>query len=96
MRPNYFLPIVAFAATVASFGSANAQAVVIEDDWAAPPVVAPPIVFPSAPIVTPGVVVVRRPRVVAAPFAFAPPATAWGPEPIFVAPPGCPYGYGYC
>ncbi len=98
MKPSYFLPIL-FAVAVASFGSAKAQTVVIEDDWAAPPVVAAPapIVVPSVPVITPGVVVVRRAPVVAAtPFAVAPPAAAWGPEPIFVAPPGCPYGYGYC
>jgi hypothetical protein len=98
MRPSYFLPIVVFAATVASFGSAKAQ-FLIEDDWAAPTVLAPPppIVVPSAPVVTPGFVVVRRaPVVAAAPFAVAPPAAVWGPEPVYVAPRVCPYGYGYC
>jgi hypothetical protein len=97
MRPSYFLPIL-FAVSVASVGSATAQTVVIEDDWAAPPVVAAPgpIVVPSAPVVAPGVVVIRRAPIVAAPFAVAPPPPVLAAEPIFVAPPGCPYGYGYC
>ena len=84
MRSSYLLAIL-FATAVAGIGSAEAQTVIIEDDFVAPPLLAPavPAVVPSIPVAAPGVVVVRRPPIVAAP-------------PVVVAPAGCRYGYGYC
>ena len=98
MRSSFSLAIL-FAAAVASIGSAEAQTVVIEDDFVAPPVLAPavPAVVPSIPVATPGVVVVRRPPIIAAaPVVVAPRAPLIAAEPVVVAPAGCRYGYGYC
>jgi hypothetical protein len=98
MRPSYLLPILMFAAAIAGIGSAQAQTVVIEDDFAAPPVLAPavPAIVPAAPYTAPGVVVVRRPPIVAAPVVVAPRAPLFAAERVVVAPIGCAYGYGYC
>ena len=90
MRLSYLLSIL-FATAVASFGSAAAQTVVIEDDF-----VAPPFVAPVVPVPTPGVVVVRRPRIVTAPVVVAPHAPLIAEERVVVAPAPCGYGYGYC
>ncbi len=96
MKARYLIPVLVVT-TLASVGSAEAQTVVIEDD--APPVWAPavPAVVP-APVVTPGVVVVRRrPVVSAAPVVIAPrPAPLVTTETVVVRPGTCPYGYGYC
>jgi hypothetical protein len=72
MRPMYLITTL-FAAAVASFGSVKAQTVVIEDHLAVAPVVAAPspIVVPLAPVVRPGMVVVHRAPVVAAPVMVA-------------------------
>lgn len=96
MRTNFFLPVL-IAAAAASFGSANAQGVIVEEEFVAAPVVtAPgPIVVPRPYVVTPGVVVVHRPVVTAVPV-IVPRAPLLAAEPIVVAPPICPYGYGYC
>ncbi len=96
MKAHCLIPVLVVT-TLASAGSAEAQTVVIEDD--APPVWAPavPAVVP-VPVVTPGVVVVRRrPVVSAAPVVIAPrPAPLVTTETVVVRPGTCPYGYGYC
>jgi hypothetical protein len=96
MKARYVIPVLVVT-TLASVGSAEAQTVVIEDD--APPVWAPavPAVVPS-PVVTPGVVVVRRrPIVAAAPVVVAPrPTPLVTTETVVIRPGYCPYGYGYC
>jgi len=95
MRLSYLLPIL-FATVIASFSSAQAQTVVVEDDFVAGPIVAPavPLVAPYA--VAPHVVVVRRPPVLAVrPVVVAPHAPLVATESVVVGP-GCPYGYGYC
>ncbi len=98
MRRGHLISFM-FAATLASVGSAEAQTVVIEDDVAPPPVVAPalPAVVPPGPVLAPGLVVVhRRPALVAAPVVVAPRTPLIAAEPVLIAPVGCPYGYGYC
>jgi len=90
MRPSRLLSIL-FAAAVAGVGSAQAQTVVVEDDFVAAPAV--PTWAPIA--VAPRVVVVRRPPVVAGPVVVAPRAPLVAAESVVVAP-SCPYGYGYC
>jgi hypothetical protein len=97
MRKILFLPVLLTAA-VASFGSANAQGVFIDDPYVAGPfVTAPgPIVVPPAPFVSPDVVVIYRGPVVAPAPVWVPRAPIVATEPIVAAPPICPYGYGYC
>jgi hypothetical protein len=96
MRKILFLPVVLTAA-VASFGSANAQRVFIDDPYVAGPVVTTPgpIVVPAAPIVSPDVVVIHRAPMVALAPVWVPRAPI-AAESIVVPPPVCPYGYGYC
>ena len=98
MKARYLIPVLVVT-TLASVGSAEAQTVVIEDNAPVPQVLAPavPAVVPS-PVVTPGVVVVRRrPVVSAAPVVIAPrPAPLVTTETVVVRPGTCPYGYGYC
>ncbi len=94
MRPSRLLPIL-FAAAVASVGSAQAQTVVVEDDFVAAPVLAPAVPTWAPIAVAPRVVVVRRPPVVARPVVVAPRAPLVAAESVVVAP-SCPYGYGYC
>jgi hypothetical protein len=97
MRTILFLPALLTAA-VASFGSAKAQGVFYEDPYMDAPVVAAPgpIVVPAAPVMTPGVIVVHRAPLLAPPPVLAPRPPIMAAEPIVVAPPACPYAYGYC
>ena len=97
MRTILFLPVLLTAA-VASFGSANAQGVFYEDTYVdAPVVTAPgPIVVPAAPVMTPNVIVIHRAPVLAPAPVLMPRPPIVAAEPIIVAPPACPYGYGYC
>ena len=94
MKLSYLLPILS-ATVVASLGSAQAQAFVVEDDFGAAPILAPAVPALAPPFVAPRVVVVRRPPVVAAPVVVAPPAPFVAAESVVVAP-SCPYGYGDC
>jgi len=89
------LSTLLLAASLAAFSPANAQVILDEDAFLAPPVVAPETVVVSrAPVVTPGVVVVRRAPVVTSDVVVVHRAPAVAP--LVVAPGRCPYAYGYC
>jgi hypothetical protein len=94
MRTSFFAALL-FATGISG---ANAQALIIDDDFVDAPVVsAAPVVVPgAAPIVVPGYPIVGPNFVVVHPApVFAPAAPIVVPGPIVVAPRVCPYGY-YC
>jgi hypothetical protein len=83
MRTSFFAALF----LAAGFSGANAQALIVDDDYF---VGRPGVVVEAAPVVRPGFVVVRR-----APVMVERPPVVVAPAPVVIAPRVCSYGY-YC